>query len=49
MRPVDFLQMLAWKSTSPLPMPCQPVVLTGGIKYKNKSEHVILFLHKHVR
>jgi hypothetical protein len=28
--PLHLLEMLAWKSTSPLPMPCQPTVLTGG-------------------
>jgi hypothetical protein len=27
MRPVDFLEMLLWKLTSPLPMPYQPTVL----------------------
>jgi hypothetical protein len=27
--PVDLLEMLLWKSTSPLPMPCQPTILAG--------------------
>jgi hypothetical protein len=28
--PLHSLEMLAWKSTSPLAMPCQPIVLMGG-------------------
>jgi hypothetical protein len=28
--PVNLLEVLPWKSTSLLPMPCQPTVLTGG-------------------
>jgi hypothetical protein len=30
LRPLDLLEVLPWKSTSPFPMPCQPIVLTGG-------------------
>jgi hypothetical protein len=29
-RPLHMLEMLAWKSTSPSNMPCQPTVLTRG-------------------
>jgi hypothetical protein len=46
--PLDLLEMLAWKSTSPLPMPCQPTVLTEE-KRKNKSKHVIMFLHEYIQ
>jgi hypothetical protein len=29
LRPVDLLEVLPWKSTSPFLMPCQPIVLMG--------------------
>jgi hypothetical protein len=47
-RLLHMLEMLAWKSTSPLNMPCQPTVLMRG-KMKNESRHVIPFLHEYVR
>jgi hypothetical protein len=34
LRPVDLPKVLPWKSTSTLPMPCQPTVLTGGKIFK---------------
>jgi hypothetical protein len=33
-RPVDLFEVLPWKSTSPLPMPCQPTILTRDKTYK---------------
>ena len=46
-RPLNMLEMMAWKSTSPLNMPCQAIVLTRD-KCKNEFGHAIPFLHKYV-